>query len=139
MQDLVSFVQFKKRGKHPRRSVTFGKAAGCKSIIPQWVFFTLYKLYKWYQIALNITNANLIFLNTLIHNPRLMLKWIQTTIIPRKIIKNRILNFGSNINTLSAKLTKWPNTFKQFVGNWPTNCLSVFGHFVGLALKGLMF
>ena len=97
------------------------------------------QLYKWYQIALNITNANLIFLNTLIHNPSLMLKWIQTTIIPRKIIKNRILNFGSNINTLSVKLTKWPNTFKQFVGNWPTNCLSVFGHFVGLALKGLRF
>ena len=40
-------------------------------------------------------------------------------------------------NTLSAKLRKWPNTLKQFVGNLPTNCLSVFGHFVGLALKGL--
>ena len=38
---------------------------------------------------------------------------------------------------LSAKLTKWPTTLKQFVGNLPTNCLSVFGHFVGLALKGL--
>ena len=40
-------------------------------------------------------------------------------------------------NPLSAKLTKWPNTLKQFVGNLPTNCLSVFGPFVGLALKGL--
>ena len=37
----------------------------------------------------------------------------------------------------SVKLTKWPNTLKQFVGNLPTNCLSVFGHFMGLALKGL--
>ena len=27
----------------------------------------------------------------------------------------------------------------QFVGNLPTNCLSVFDHFVGLALKGLSF
>ena len=36
-----------------------------------------------------------------------------------------------------ANATKWSNTFKQFVGNLPTNCLSVFGHFVGLALKGL--
>ena len=44
-----------------------------------------------------------------------------------------------NINPLSAKLTKWPNTFKQFVGNLPTNCLSLFGHFVGLSLKGLTF
>ena len=38
---------------------------------------------------------------------------------------------------LSANPTKWPNTFKQFVGRLPTNCFSVFGHFVKLALKGL--
>ena len=41
-------------------------------------------------------------------------------------------------NPLSDKLTKWPNTLKQFDGNLPTSCLSVFGHFVGLALKGLI-
>ena len=41
------------------------------------------------------------------------------------------------INPLSANFTKWSNTIKQFVGNLPTNCLSVFDHFVGLALKGL--
>ena len=41
------------------------------------------------------------------------------------------------INPLSAKLTKRPNTLKQFVGNLPKNRVSVFGHFVGLALKGL--
>ena len=29
------------------------------------------------------------------------------------------------------------NTLKQFVGDFPTNCLSVFDHFVGLVLKGL--
>ena len=40
-------------------------------------------------------------------------------------------------NPLSAKLRKWPNTFKQFVSNLPTNCLSVLGHFVGLAVKRL--
>ena len=40
-------------------------------------------------------------------------------------------------NPLSTKSTKWPNTLKQFVGKLPTNCLSVFGHFVNLALKGL--
>ena len=38
---------------------------------------------------------------------------------------------------LNANPTKWSNTLKQFVGNLPTNCLSVFDHFVGLALKGL--
>ena len=31
--------------------------------------------------------------------------------------------------------TKWSNTLKQFVGKLPTNCLSVFDHFVGLVLK----
>ena len=43
------------------------------------------------------------------------------------------------VNTLGANPTKWSNTLKQFVGNLPTNCLSVFDHFVGLALKGLSF
>ena len=42
-----------------------------------------------------------------------------------------------HLNPLSANPTKWPNTLKQFVGKLPTNCLSVFGHFVNLALKGL--
>ena len=41
-------------------------------------------------------------------------------------------------NPLSANTIKWPNTLKQFVGKLPTNCLSVFGHFVNLALKGLI-
>ena len=44
---------------------------------------------------------------------------------------------GDILNHLSAKPTKWSNTLKQFVGNLPTNCLSVFDHFVILALKGL--
>ena len=43
-----------------------------------------------------------------------------------------------NFNPLSANPTKCSNTHKQFVGNLPTNCLSVFDHFVGLALKGLI-
>ena len=41
------------------------------------------------------------------------------------------------LNPLNANPTKWPNTFKQFVGKLPTSCLSVFGHFVNLAVKGL--
>ena len=41
------------------------------------------------------------------------------------------------INPLSAKFIKWSNTLKQFVVKLPTNCLSVFDHFSGLALKGL--
>ena len=41
------------------------------------------------------------------------------------------------VNSLSAYPTKWPNTLKQFVGNLPTNCLSVFEDFLGLAPNGL--
>ena len=43
------------------------------------------------------------------------------------------------VNPLSANPIKWSNTLAQFVGNMPTNCLSVFGHFEGLALKRLIF
>ena len=38
---------------------------------------------------------------------------------------------------LNTNPTKWSNTLKQ-LGKLPTNCLRVFGHFVNLALKGLM-
>ena len=41
------------------------------------------------------------------------------------------------VNPLSANFIKWSNALKQFVVKLPTNCLSVFDHFVGLALKGL--
>ena len=41
------------------------------------------------------------------------------------------------LNPLSPNFTKWSNTLKQFIAKLPTNCLSVFGHFVGLELKGL--
>ena len=42
-----------------------------------------------------------------------------------------------NLNPLSANPTKWSNTLKQFVVNLSTNFLSVFDHFVKLALKEL--
>ena len=42
------------------------------------------------------------------------------------------------VNPLRAKFIKWLNTLKQFVGKLPTNCLSVFDHFVGLAFKRLI-
>ena len=44
---------------------------------------------------------------------------------------------GPQVKPLSANPSKWSNTLKQFVGNLPTNCLSVFDHFVGLVLKAL--
>ena len=42
------------------------------------------------------------------------------------------------LNPLNAKFTKWSNTLKRLVGKLPTNCLSVFDHFMGLAFKGLI-
>ena len=42
-------------------------------------------------------------------------------------------------NPFSHNPTKWSNTLQQLVGNLTTNCLSVFDHFVGLALKGFKF
>ena len=44
-------------------------------------------------------------------------------------------------NPLRANPTKWSNTLEHFVGKLPTNCLSVFDHFVGLGLvlKALTF
>ena len=45
--------------------------------------------------------------------------------------------FTAAVNPLSANPTKWSNTLKQFVDILPTNCLSVFDHFMNLALKGL--
>ena len=35
------------------------------------------------------------------------------------------------INPLSANPPKWSDTLKKFVSKFPTNCLSVFDHFVG--------
>ena len=45
--------------------------------------------------------------------------------------------FNMVLNPLCANPTKWSNPLRQFVGNLPTNCLSVFDHFVRLSLKGL--
>ena len=43
-----------------------------------------------------------------------------------------------NVNRLyKCSTPRNGETLKQFVGNLLTNCLSVFDHYVGLALKGL--
>ena len=49
-----------------------------------------------------------------------------------------MLSRRMEVNPLSANPTKWSNTLKQFVDNFPTNCLSEFDHFVILELKGLI-
>ena len=47
------------------------------------------------------------------------------------------LSIEVTFNPLSANPTKWSNTLNQFVSKLPTNCLSVFDHFVKLLQKGL--
>ena len=42
-------------------------------------------------------------------------------------------------NPLNPNPTKWSNTLKRFVGNLLTNYLSVFDHFVKLALKWVTY
>ena len=57
------------------------------------------------------------------------------------VVKQDLAIFKNNtrfFNPLSANFTNWSNTVKQFVGKLPANCLSVFDHFVGLVLKGLI-
>ena len=49
----------------------------------------------------------------------------------------RIFSMINKNNPLSTKSIKWSNTLKQIVGKLPMTCLSLFDHFVGLALKGI--
>ena len=53
------------------------------------------------------------------------------------IVDFQELIFNLWFDALSANPPKWSDTLKQFVGKLPTNCLSVFDHFVRLVLKGL--
>ena len=51
------FIQFKKREKQSLRCGPFSKVSDCtftKSNIPPWVFFTIFKLCKWYLIVQSI-------------------------------------------------------------------------------------
>ena len=64
-------------------------------------------------------------------------KFLRTSFL-QNTSRRLLLNKSRALNPLSSNPTKWSNTLKQFVGNLPTNCLSVFDHFVKLAFKGLI-
>ena len=54
------------------------------------------------------------------------------------ILKTRAIeSIKISYNPLNINPEKWSSTLKQIVGNLPTICLSVFDHFMNLALKGL--
>ena len=54
-------------------------------------------------------------------------------------LDNSLLFQSFILTYFSANFTKWSNKLKQFVGSLPTNCLSMFDHFVRLVLKGLTY
>ena len=64
---------------------------------------------------------------------------IQVSLTATKFNVKRVVELQKKLTLLEPNPTKWLNTLKKFVGDLPTNCLSVFNHFVGLALKGLNF
>ena len=64
---------------------------------------------------------------------------IQVSLTTTKFNVKRVVELQKNLTLLEPNPTKRLNTLKEFVGDLPTNCLSVFNHFVGLALKGLNF
>ena len=65
---------------------------------------------------------------------------LSLTSMPHQCVDQQLHNYMGHfaITPLGANPTKWSNTLKQFLANFPTNCLSVFDHFVKLALKGLI-
>ena len=67
-----------------------------------------------------------------------MLDFVEVSAI-EKCSEGEVFIQLTNFNCLNANPTKWSNTLKQFVSNFPTNCLSVFGYFVVLAFKELRF
>ena len=63
---FVPFVQFKKREKHPRRSVTFSKVAGYKSatLLNVTVLYECFSLFKIVQIVPNRATHHSFLVNT---------------------------------------------------------------------------
>ena len=65
---------------------------------------------------------------------------IKTLVVNDEVVKEQTEINKTHIpliNPLNVNPEKWSNTLKQIVGNLATICLSVFDHFMNLALKGL--
>ena len=68
LHDLVPFVQFKKREKHPWRSITFSKVTSVYSVAKSsacnftknntlpWGFLMFFKLHEWYHIVQSVSH-----------------------------------------------------------------------------------
>ena len=92
----------------------------------------LTRLYFSKKLALKMTFLDGQFCNFfLILTGHLL--WSLSKLMPRSAEKFEIQKV---FNPLSANPTKWSNILKQFFGNLPSNCLSVFDHLWGWGLKG---
>ena len=115
------------------------------------MFFTFFKVYKWNQIAQNITYKDIskdlivaLLLSVIETWGRIQM--FQTDQFPCRLLPQILVDVSvfltyyaqqnALLNSLSTNRTKWSNTLKQFVGNILTNCLSMFDHSVRLMLKG---
>ena len=67
LRELVSLVQFKKRGKKP----WLYPATLLKVTLFRGCFYTFFKLHKWYQIAQRITNITVTWLSK-VHSGNLL-------------------------------------------------------------------
>ena len=83
LRDLVAFVQFKKRGKHPWRSVKINTSP--------WVLLTFLKLDKQYQIVQRITYGcwKLVQIKKNVYSPRSTWRFLGFT-WPRLIIWSNV-------------------------------------------------
>ena len=92
--------------------------------VPEWCWINkslLFSLRRFHiSKADSLEKSNIVNLDILANNKSKITKLIGT----------------SEFNPLNPNPTKWSNTLKQFVGRLPTNCLSMFDHFVGWRLKG---
>ena len=73
----------------------------------------------------------------MIHNKKIIIIHFAQKNVHSVQGQSSVFHYLMAFNSLSTNPTKWPNTLKQFVGSLPTNCLSVFDHFMNLAVKGL--
>ena len=94
-------------------------------ILGSWFYLHLYLFYVLYILALfavsNVLSYTLTWKGPLIY-VKALVKLFHLWFLRRCVT---VIILFVNINPLSVNPTKWSNTLKQFVGNLPTNCLSV--------------
>ena len=131
-----TFFIWKKWFYHFPKQLTLTKEGFClfknfsnsilKSLL-QYLFFFFFVCSQ--RLVRSFYETNIFhYVDLLVMAFRIDLRHIWSMISPRRFF----------FNPLSAIITKWSNTLKQFVGKLATNCLGVSDHFVGFALKGLM-